>query len=95
MCSRVSFGLERSYVNREAVTGLLKSLAVLFVADLFHPVNGLAVEELHDGDVRHGGDGRSAVPVFLTRRKPDNVLGMNRFNQAALALRAPAAGGDD
>ncbi len=27
---------------------------VLFVADLFHPVDGLAIKMFQDGDVRHG-----------------------------------------
>jgi hypothetical protein len=63
----------------------------LFVADLFHPVNRLAVELFLNGDVRHGRGGRGTVPMFLARRKPDDVAGMDFLNRAALALRAPAA----
>jgi hypothetical protein len=67
----------------------------LFIADLFQPVNDLAVEIFLNGDVRHGGGGRCAVPMFFTRRKPDDIAGMNFFNRAALALCASAAGGDN
>ena len=37
---------------RQAVHGA-KSLAVLFVADLVHPVDNLAVLRFRDGNVRH------------------------------------------
>src|SRR2546430_17244856 len=40
-------------------------LAVLFVADLLHPVNRLAVETLLNGDVCHGGGGWRASPAFF------------------------------
>src|SRR5437870_148328 len=43
---------------------------VLFGAFLFHPVDGLAVEPLLNGDMRHG---RGAVPMFLPRLEPDHV----------------------
>src|SRR6266581_5356170 len=51
----------------------LRSALVLFVADLFHPVGGLAVEAFLNGDVRHGRGCRGAMPMFLTRREPDHV----------------------
>src|SRR5947199_3844685 len=38
---------------------------ILFVADLFHPVGGLAVELFLDGDVSHGRGWRGTVPMFL------------------------------
>src|SRR5207302_10627174 len=41
---------------------------VLLVADLLHPVDGLAVELFHNGDVRHGRGRRGAVPMFLSFR---------------------------
>src|SRR5438876_10468961 len=50
-----------------------RSGLILFVADLFHPVGGLAVELFLNGDVRHGRSWRSAMPVFLSRRNPDHV----------------------
>src|SRR5437870_11088355 len=36
---------------------------ILFVADLFHPIDGLAVKMFQDGDVRHRCAGRGAVPM--------------------------------
>ena len=68
---------------------------ILLVSDLFQPVHNLAVEMFLNGDVRLGGGGRSAVPMFFTRRKPDDIAGMNCFNRAALALRESAAGGNN
>src|SRR5947207_15748347 len=55
----------------------LRSCLVLFVADLFHPVNSLAIELFLNGDMRHGGGWRSPVPVFLTRPEPDHVTRSN------------------
>src|SRR5947209_20449576 len=46
---------------------------ILFVADLFHPVGGLAVELFLDGDVSHGRGWRGTVPMFPPRREPDHV----------------------
>src|SRR5437764_9434259 len=51
----------------------LLSRLVLFVADLLHPVDGLAVEPFLNGDVRHGRGWSGTVPMFLTRREPDHV----------------------
>ena len=65
----------------------------MFVADFFQPVHGLAIEAFLDGDVRHGGGGSGAVPMFFARRKPDDVAGANLFDQPAPALGASATGG--
>jgi hypothetical protein len=45
------------------------SRLVLFVADLFHPLDDLAIERFLDGDMCHGRRRRSAMPMFLVRRK--------------------------
>src|SRR5207249_10847694 len=68
---------------------------ILFVADLFHPVHGLAVELFLNGDVRHGRGRRRAVPVPLPRRKPDDVARSNLLSWSPLALRPSTPGGDD
>src|SRR5438034_10231650 len=39
-------------------------LVLLFVADLFHPLDQLPVKLFLDGDVRHGRIRRGAVPVL-------------------------------
>jgi hypothetical protein len=45
----------------------VRSPAVLFVADLFHPVDGLPIELFLDGGVRHGRGQRSTMPMLLAR----------------------------
>ena len=42
---------------------------VLFVGDLFHPINGLAVQNLRNGDVRHGRGEGGTMPMFFARRE--------------------------
>ena len=64
---------------------------VLLVGDLLHPVDRLAVEPLHDGDVRHGRRCRGAVPMLFTRRAPDDVAGADLFDRASPALNQAAA----
>src|SRR5437764_2265037 len=73
----------------------LLSRLVLFVADLLHPVDGLAVELFLDGDVRHGRGCRGTVPMLLTRRKPDHVTRPNFLNRAPPALYQPTASRHD
>src|SRR5438552_17942489 len=63
---------------------------VLFVADLLHPVDGLAVEFLLDGDVRHRAFWRGAVPMLLSWRKRDHIPGMNLFDRTSIALHEAA-----
>src|SRR5262245_31191315 len=52
-----------------------QQLGVFFVADLFHPVDRLAIEVFQDSYVRHRRSGRGAMPVLLSRRAPDDVAG--------------------
>src|SRR5947207_15492814 len=68
---------------------------VLFVADLLHPVDDLAVEVFLDCDVSHGGGRRRAMPVLLARRAPDDVARSNHSDWTTPALHEPAAGRDD
>src|SRR5439155_2475900 len=53
------------------------SLAVLFVADFFHPLHDLAVECFLNRDVRHRGGRRSPMPMLQARREPDHIAGTN------------------
>jgi hypothetical protein len=48
---------------------------ILFVADLFHPVNNLAVELFLYGNVRHGRCRRGAMPVLLAGARTRPVCG--------------------
>jgi hypothetical protein len=70
-----------------------RSALVLFVADLFQPVDGLAVETFLNGDVRHGCGWHGPMPVFLSRLKPDHVTGPNFLNGTSPALEPPASPG--
>src|SRR6476469_2514462 len=70
-------------------------LPILFVAHLFHPIDGLAVERFLDGDMRHRSGRGSAVPVLQSRWKPDHVAGPDLFDRATLALHPSKACGDD
>src|SRR3954471_10430856 len=58
-------GITASSRRFAALTGGLAPLPpVLFIADVFQPVDRLALELLLHGDVRHRGRRRRAVPVF-------------------------------
>jgi hypothetical protein len=70
-------------------------LSVLFFADVLHPIDDLAVQPLLNRDVRHGGCRCRAVPVFLSRREPDYIAGMNFLDGATISLHPSAACGDN
>src|SRR2546425_10846071 len=74
---------------------LLRSSFVASVADLLHPVHGLATELFLNGDVRHGSGHRGAVPMLLTRRNPDHVTGPNLLERPSPAPREAAANRHD
>src|SRR5258705_3473535 len=71
-----------------------RSAAVLLVADLFHPVDVLAVERFRNSDMRHRGGRCRAVPVLFAGWKPDDIAGTDFFDRSALALRPAKAGRD-
>ena len=72
-----------------------RSAAVLRVADLFHPIDALAVESLRDRDVTHGGVGRGPMPVLSAGRNPDDVARPDLFFRPPLPLHPAEARGDD
>ena len=51
----------------------LGSSPILFVVNLFHPVDHLAVQRFGDGDVGHGCAGGGAVPMLHARRNPHDI----------------------
>src|SRR5271156_461250 len=73
----------------------MNSGLVLFVADLLHPVDRLAVELFQNGNMRHRGGRRGAVPMLLAGRTPDYVAGPDFLFRFAPTLRPAASGGDD
>ena len=70
----------------------IESPAILFVADLFHPLHGFSVEYFLNGDVRHGRGRRGAVPMFFTGSDPDHITRPNFLDRATPALRQTTAG---
>jgi hypothetical protein len=46
---------------------------VLLVGDLFHPFHVFPLDGSRNGDMRHGGGGGGAVPMFDLWRAPDHV----------------------
>ena len=68
---------------------------VLLIAHVFHPLDDFTVERFLNGNMRHRARRRSAVPMFLTRRKPDHITRPNFFDCAAPTLRPSEAGRDD
>src|SRR5438094_7467276 len=74
---------------------LIAKPLVLLVGDLLHPVHGLAVDLLLDGDMRHGRGGRCAMPMLFARRAPDHIAGPDDLDRTAPALHEAAAGRDD
>src|SRR3954471_10346087 len=85
----------RPSLTRRSTSSAPASRPVLLVADLLHPVDGLAALLFLDRDVGHAGGGRGAVPVLLAGCEPDHVARPDLFHRYALALRPAAAGGDD
>ena len=83
--------------NHRLVKGVQfsNSLAILFVTDLIHPIDGFSLELFLNGNMRHRCGGRCAVPVLHTRREPDHIAGMNFLDRTALALRPSTTGGDN
>src|SRR5438132_1637120 len=77
------------------VSARTRLCVVLFISNLLHPVDGLPVELLLNGDVGHRRSRRGAVPMLLARREPDHVPRPDLLDRASPALRAPAASGHD
>ena len=71
------------------------SPAVLLVADLFHPVGGFTVEMFLNGDMRHTRGCRGSMPVFLTRRDPDNITLLDFLDLTAPLLNPVGASRHD
>src|SRR3954447_20610591 len=58
---------------------------------MFKPVDGLAVEAFLDGDVAHRRRCRSAMPVLLARREPDDVARTDFLDLSPLTLHPAKA----
>src|ERR1044072_6802409 len=67
---------------------------VFLVGHVLHPLDMLASERFLHRDVNHAGIRACAVPVFLVRRNPDGIAGLDLADWAAFRLHAPDAGDD-
>lgn len=70
-------------------------VAILFVANLFHPGDAVAVERFRDGDMAHRNGSAGPMPVLDARWNPDDVAWPYLLDGAAPMLDAPDACGDD
>src|SRR2546422_3322558 len=64
---------------------------VLFVADFFHPVGGLAVEPFLNGDVRHRRGCLRSMPMLFTGLDRDHITWSNFLDRTSPALYQAAA----
>jgi hypothetical protein len=72
-----------------------RSAPVLFISDVLHPLDHLAVKRFLNGDMSHRGRRRGAVPMFFVRRKPYDIARPDFLNRTAFALRPAQARRDD
>src|SRR3954465_12712908 len=70
-------------------------LPILLVDYVLHPGDNFAVQIFLNGDVRHSGCGRRAVPVLLAGRKPHHIARMQLFDWSAFTLRPSATRSHD
>jgi hypothetical protein len=66
-----------------------RAITILLVTDMLHPIHDLAVETFLNGNMRHRGSGRRAVPMFLAGRKPNHITRPDFFNRTAPTLCPP------
>src|SRR5262245_45359570 len=72
-----------------------RSGAVLIVGDVFHPLDGPAVQGFLDCDVGHCGCPGGTVPMLFARLEPDDIARADLFDGTAQALHPARAGSDD
>lgn len=66
---------------------------VLLVANLFHPLDNLAVELFLKRNVRHFCRGSSTMPVLYAGRNPDDIAFVDLLNLSTLFLHPASTGG--
>src|SRR6476646_4005788 len=82
-------------MNLMRMKGALTTRRILRVAHVFHPLDGLAVERLLDGDVLHGIRRRGTVPMLLPGLEPDHVARADLLDRPVLALHQSEPERDD
>jgi hypothetical protein len=92
---KVSLHSSLSIPLRSAIGSSSLSSAVLLVADFFHPLNGLPVKLLLNGDMRHTTGCSSAMLVFHARRYPYDITRLGLLLFTTLLLHPACAGRHD
>src|SRR5256885_1761102 len=62
------------------------SAAILFICDLFQPLDDFAFQVFLNRNVRHCVARRSPMPMLQAGREPDDIAGKNFLDRTALAL---------
>jgi hypothetical protein len=97
----MGFGLSSQLRKERGSDGALRSQpslstsVILFVADLFQPIDHLTVKRFLNGNMCHCGCRRSAVPMLLVRRKPNHIAWPDFLDRAAATLRPAKTGRND
>jgi hypothetical protein len=68
---------------------------VLLVADLFHPINCLAVEFFLNSDMSHGCDERGPMPVLLLRCDLYDIAGLDLLDRTSPTPHSSTSGRND
>src|SRR6516165_6015748 len=72
-----------------------RSLVILLIGDLLHPLGVPAVQIFGDRDVRHSRRGGGAVPMLHSRGDPDHVSRPDLLDRLSFLLNPAHAGCDD
>src|SRR5688572_12320154 len=73
----------------------VRSPAVLLIANLFHPISGLAIELFHNRDMCHGCSWCSSMPMLLAWWRPDYITRPNLLDRCSPTLDETGAGRHD
>ncbi len=85
------FSLHRDFFSCQEICRLLRPASILLLADVFQPVDHLAVLLFLNGDVRHRRGCSGTMPVLLPGREPNHISGPNLLDWTSPVLRAAAA----
>ena len=83
------------FVSVIFVISVVKLAPILFFAHLLHPLYDFSVQRFLNGDMRHRGCWRGAVPMLFTGRKPRDITWPDFLDRPAFALHPSEAKRDD
>src|SRR5437899_12183911 len=85
----------RAVAPLRSLISLPFSFSVLFVADLFQPIDVPAVDGFLDGDVAHPGGRRGSMPMLHSGRNAHYIARPDLLDRADPALHQPLATSHD